>query len=288
MTVSGRPSAAADDTRDRSERRVTVGDDHARVAYDAFAPHYDAFTAHHDYEYWTSTLEELARGCGLSGRRMLDVACGTGKSSVPFVKRGYDVTACDVSKEMLRIAAHKVGDRARLEICDMRALPTLGTFDLICCLDDAVNYLLSRDELTRTLAGLRRNLASEGVVIFDVNTLMAYRTFFSSITVVPGEEHVLIWDGQADPTFAAGDIAEARLEALSRGPDGTWQRTRSTQFQRHHPRRVVQASLRDASLRCAGVYGMRLDGSVTETVHETRNSKAVYIARHRADDGTRR
>ena len=36
---------------------ASVPCDHARTAYDIFAPHYDAFNAHHDYEAWTASLE---------------------------------------------------------------------------------------------------------------------------------------------------------------------------------------------------------------------------------------
>jgi SAM-dependent methyltransferase len=271
------------------DRRVTaVGSDHAQIAYDALAPHYDAFTAHHDYDQWTTTLERLAHARGLRGRRMLDVACGTGKSFLPFLERGYDVTACDVSEAMLRLAALKAGDRARLEVHDMRALPTLGSFDFVCCLDDAVNYLLDTDELTAALASLRRNLAPGGVVVFDVNTLRAYRTFFASTTVVPDSRHVLIMDGHATPTFRAGGIAQSTFELLCCGAEGTWRRRRSVHYQRHHPQPVIQAALHDAGLRPVGLYGMQLDGSVTEGFDETENSKAVYIARHRAHERGRR
>jgi ubiquinone/menaquinone biosynthesis C-methylase UbiE len=79
------------------------------------------FTAHHDYEGWTATLECLARAHGLRGRRLLDVVCGTGKSLLPFLARGYEVVACDVSQEMVRIAAQKAGDGARVEVHDMSA-----------------------------------------------------------------------------------------------------------------------------------------------------------------------
>jgi ubiquinone/menaquinone biosynthesis C-methylase UbiE len=87
--------------------------DHARIAYDIFAPHYDAFTAHHDYEAWTTSLEALARDAGLRGNRMLDLACGTGKSFLPFLECGYDVTAGDVSSAMLAVAAERSQGRVR-------------------------------------------------------------------------------------------------------------------------------------------------------------------------------
>jgi SAM-dependent methyltransferase len=260
-----------------------AGDQHALAAYEAFAPHYDAFTAHHDYDAWTTTLERLARARGLRGRRLLDVACGTGKSFLPFLDRGYEVTACDISPSMVALAAAKAGDRARLEVHDMRALPRLGAFDLVCCLDDAVNYALGAGELEATLAGLARNLAPGGVVVFDANSLFAYRTFFATLTVLAGDDRVLVWDGHAAPDLAAGGLAQATLEALERRDDGTWRRERSAHHQRHHPRETVEGALRRAGLRAAAVHGMRLDGSTTDDFDELGNSKAVYIARERAE-----
>src|ERR1700754_5001225 len=177
-------------------------EDHARRAYDAFAADYDLFTAHHRYDEWTQTLEDRAKQAGLDGNRLLDVACGTGKSFVPFLHRGYDVTACDVSPAMLELAAQKAQGRARVLEADMRRLPVLGSFDLVTCLDDAVNYLLTERELAATFAGLHRNLAPEGVLVFDSNTLLAYRTFFARTTVVAEPGRVLVWEGRGSDRHA--------------------------------------------------------------------------------------
>src|SRR4051812_5469915 len=117
--------------------------DQALSAYDALAPHYDAFTAGYDYERWLDALEELAREHGLRGRRLLDVACGTGKSFLPMLERCYDVVACDLSPGMVARAREKASGDVELFVADMRELPRVGSFDLITCLDDAVNYLTS-------------------------------------------------------------------------------------------------------------------------------------------------
>jgi SAM-dependent methyltransferase len=286
QTHEGHARSIAAPGVDEPEADVDRG--HARSAYDVFAAHYDAFTAHHDYDAWTATLEQLARDCGLRGRHLLDVACGTGKSFLPFLRRGYDVTACDVSEPMVRIAEAKAGGEARLEVHDMRSLPALGAFDLVCCLDDAVNYLLTTEELRDAFAGLRRNLAADGVVLFDVNSVWTYRTFYASISVVPGEDRVLVWEGHASPSFAESERADATLEILERAPDGTWPRRRSVHHQRHHPRAAIEAALLSAGLECVGLHGMYLDGSVSDEFREHENSKAVYIARRRAPEGERR
>jgi SAM-dependent methyltransferase len=260
---------------------------HARAAYDAFAEHYDLFTADHDYDAWTSTLEALAVDHGLRGRRLLDVACGTGKSFLPMLRRGYEVAGCDISQEMLRIADEKARGRARLESCDMRHLPTLGQFDLVFCLDDAMNYLLTPDELGAAMDGLCRNLAPHGVGVFDVNTLASYRTFFGSRCVVSGDDRVVIWEGQAAPTFARAEIAQATVEILVRESDAQWARSCAAHYQRHHPRSVIEAAIEPAGLRLAGVYGMYLDGSVSAGFDEHENSKAVYVVRRAAPPQSR-
>lgn len=259
---------------------TTVTDTHhARETYEGFAPHYDLFTAHHDYEAWTATLEQLAARHGLQGRRLLDVACGTGKSFVPMLARGYDVTACDVSPAMAEQAARKAAGRAHVGVCDMRELPALGRFDLVWCLDDAVNYLHDTGELERSLRGMRRNLATGGLLLFDANALAAYRTFFASISVVTGEQTVVVWDGQAGSDFAEGQVATARVDALTREHDGRWLRSVIEHRQRHHPRGTVEQALHAAALDLVGVWGLRLDGSLTDGFDELENSKALYLAR---------
>ena len=260
-----------------------MGERHARETYEAFAPYYDEFTAHHDYESWTATLESLARSCGLRGRRLLDVGCGTGKSFLPYLDRGYEVVACDISPAMVEVAASKAAGRARLEVYDMRELPRLGEFDFVCCIDDAVNYLLEHEELASTFRGLARNLAPGGVVLFDVNSLTTYRTFFASISVVVGDGRVLVWDGHADSSSGEGELVSATVDALNRSDDGTWWRDRTVHHQRHHARATVQRALGAAGLELVAVRGMHLDGSMTETFDELVNSKAVYVARARSD-----
>jgi SAM-dependent methyltransferase len=250
--------------------------DHARLTYDAFAPDYDAFTAHHDYEAWTADIERLALEAGLCGHRLLDVACGTGKSFLPMLARRYAVTACDLSPAMLEIAAEKAGGRARLHVADMRALPLLGAFDLITCLDDAVNYLHDRQELVAAFAGLERNLAPGGIAVFDANSLSAYESFFASLSVVGDDDRVLIWRGGCAVPLAPGGFVSATIEALHRGDDG-WTATSHEHVQRHHPAALLEAALEAGGLRLLRRVGMHFDGSLTDGFDEAENSKALYV-----------
>ena len=88
---------------------VQPGGQWAEQAYEAIAPVYDDFTAHHDYELWLGNLLPKLRRHGLNGHRLLDVGCGTGKSFIPMLERGWKVTACDISPSMLELARAKAG-----------------------------------------------------------------------------------------------------------------------------------------------------------------------------------
>jgi SAM-dependent methyltransferase len=256
----------------------------ALVAYEATAPHYDLFTAHHEDEPWTDTLERVAVDAGLRGRRLLDVACGTGKSFLPFLARGYLVTACDISPAMLAIAAGKCGGRdVRLSVQDVRTLPRLGEFDLVCCLHDALNYLLEPEELNDALRAMAANLAPGGVLLFDLNTLRAYRTFFATRTVVQEDGRVLVWEGRAAPDADAGALVEASLEALTRQPAGDWARSAALHRQRHHPERVVRDAVDAAGLEAAAPFGVSLDGTLARPLDERHHTKALYVIHERRE-----
>jgi SAM-dependent methyltransferase len=257
---------------------MTGASDHARVAYDAFAPYYDAFTAHHDYEAWTRALEALARQAGLTGRRLLDLGCGTGKSFLPFLARGYRVTACDISPAMLELARGKANGRARLVEADVRDLPVLGAFDLITFLDDAANYLDSAEELAAAFAGAARNLAPGGVLVFDANTLATFRRLYSSCLVVQSEGRVLTLRGRGSDRLSPGGAAVAHLDALTEQPDGWWSETCSVHRHRHHPEETVRAALDRAGLRCVAAHGLHVDGRIDPVADDLAHSKAVYVA----------
>ena len=251
--------------------------EHARAAYDRLAPFYDEFTAHHDYDSWTAELEALARGCGLTGSRLLDVGCGTGKSFLPFQRRGWTVTGCDLSSGMVELARAKA-PHARVEVCDMRTLPSLGVFDLVCCIDDGLNYLTEPGDVSSALAGMRRNLAAGGLALFDVNTLATYRGFFASSTVVAGDDRVFVWRGETPADARAGVLAAATLMAFTRGGEA-WTRTDSLHRQRHHPPGRLREALNSAGLETVAVYGQGLDGRPGPGLDERRHTKAVFVAR---------
>jgi SAM-dependent methyltransferase len=247
-----------------------------RAAYDALAPVYDGLTSHHDHERWLTLLLGLAGDHGLTGSRALDVACGTGKSFMPLVRRGFDVTACDLSPAMAARARRRArGHRVRVRVADMRRLPVLcERADLVTCLDDAVNYLLDPGELRAGLAGMRANLRPGGLLVFDVNTLATYRTVFcEGISWGAGEE-TYASVGERRPV-ERGALFATTLQAWR----GDTLLAQSRHVQRHHDAGELERALRDAGLEPLELYGSVPDGSLEHPPDEQLHVKTVVVAR---------
>src|SRR5437763_2147129 len=254
-------------------------DDPALAAYEGLAPFYDRFTASYAHERWLDALERLAIEHGLSGRQLLDVACGTGKSFLPMLARGYEVTACDLSPAMVDVAREKVSGLAEVFVADMRELPVVGEFDLITCLDDAVNYLLSEDDMHAAIAGMARNLSRGGLLVFDVNTLATYRQTFGADAAAEMGGAFFCWRGDAPPEIEPGLEAAAWVEVFRERDDGLWERTRSRHEQRHHPRASIEGAIARAGLELAAVRGQLPGARLEPELDEQRHTKAVYLAR---------
>jgi SAM-dependent methyltransferase len=248
--------------------------------YDTFAPFYDAFTAQSDYEKWCDEVVELATRNGLTGRRLLDLACGTGNSFLPFLRRGFGVTACDLSESMLALAAAKAPE-VELVRGDIRALPDLGEYDLVTCFDDSLNYLLDESDLAAALAGIERALAPGGVAVFDLNSLLAYRTTFASQSVSESDETVFAWRGSSSPDAPPGCEAEALIDVFTPRDGELYSRVTTTHRQRHFPRSSVVASLEAAGLECVAVHGVLPDCSLVQPADEAVHPKVVYTAARR-------
>ena len=256
----------------------------AAEAYEDLAPYYDELTRHHDYEAWTTHLEDAAVRFGVRGRRLLDAACGTGKSFLPFLRRGYEVTACDISAEMVDRARAKA-PRADIFVADLRELEPVGSFDLVTCLDDSLNYLVADGDLDAALAALGANLAPEGVLVFDLNTLATYRTTFARDMALDGPDVFLVWRGGCDGYEEPGCLAELVVEAFGADPSGLYERVTTRHTQRHHPRPEVERALARAGLAPVGVFGQLPDGSLDVLADEHVHHKLVYLAQRVAKGG---
>lgn len=256
----------------KAEVLIPSDSDAARAAYDAFAPYYDDYTRPYQAASWTGSLAALAESCGVSGRTLLDVGCGTGKSFLPMIERGWRATACDLSPAMIeRARAKVVGKDVKLAVADMRQLPDFGEFDLVWALNDAVVNLRDEEELEATLAGMKRNLAPRGAILFDVNTLSLCRAIATKDVMREVDGRWMRWTAMAE-SFAPGGVAESRFEVAGEPAAARVHR------HRHFPEARVLDVIGRAGLEAVGVWG-DYEGEQTQPLDEERHQKAIYVVR---------
>ena len=246
--------------------------------YERLAPAYHLLSSEPVYEVWLDNLLRAVAGAGIDVGSVLDVACGTGSSALPMVRRGLAVTATDRSPAMLAIAGTRLGPETPLVAADMCELPRLGEFDLVTCLDDSLNHLLSLDQLEAALCRMHDNLAPRGGLLFDLNTLPTLQQAFSSDWIVEDDETLLLWHGTGSPALEPGGLTRAELSVLRREHGERFERDRVVVEERHHPMDRVLALLERCGLELAVVYGQRRGGRLEPLAGELRHHKLVFLA----------
>ena len=142
-----------------------------RGAYGKFARYYDPI--YHglvDYEGDVNFLEAVFRRYRVKPKTILDLGCGTGNHDFPLVRRGYQVTGIDQSREMLSYARKKgAGTRSRPRFvrARMQSFELRETFDAAICMFGAFDYLLSAGEAARCLRAVRAHLGPHGLFVFE-------------------------------------------------------------------------------------------------------------------------
>jgi ubiquinone/menaquinone biosynthesis C-methylase UbiE len=103
-----------------------------------------------------------------TGGPVLEIACGTGRVSIPIAKLGFAVTGLDIVPGMLERARHKsVGLTTRWVEGDARRFDLGDRFRLIFMTGNAFQAMLTRADQEALLEGVRRHLDHEGLFAFE-------------------------------------------------------------------------------------------------------------------------
>ena len=99
---------------------------------------------------------------------MLEIACGTGRVSIPIARLGFAVTGLDIVPGMLELARSKsAGLPTRWVEGDARAFDLGEHFRLIFVTGNAFQAFLTRADQEALLARVRAHLHDEGLFAFE-------------------------------------------------------------------------------------------------------------------------
>ncbi|PID05770.1 MULTISPECIES: class I SAM-dependent methyltransferase [unclassified Sporosarcina] len=141
-------------------------------SYSAFASIYDELMNDIPYDAYVELLDLAS--AGVSGKKVLDIGCGTGLLSAMLAKKGAHVTGIDLSSDMLEVASHRAQSFS-LDIQfieqPMQQLDVEDTFDAAIISIDSLNYVIKQQDVIETFRRIYGALATGGVLLFDVHSL---------------------------------------------------------------------------------------------------------------------
>lgn len=189
--------------------------------YETFAFVYDEVM---DVSLYAKWLIFAKRHLPTTTKRILELACGTGALALSFAKEGYDVTALDLSEEMLSVASTRAMDaspRTNLQFVlgDMMDLSEDGTYEAITCFSDSICYMESPQEVQQVFDTVHEALEAEGTFIFDVHSLYQVDTLFPEYSYhYQTDEFAFLWDSY--PGSEAHSIEHFLTFFVKEGQDG--------------------------------------------------------------------
>lgn len=136
-----------------------------------YSKYYDLLYSDRNYERETSYMLDLIRKHStLKVKSILDIACGTGPHAFNFAKVNMRVVASDMSEGMISLAQKKKVSEANpsYSVRDMRKLGKIGNFQTAVCLSSAFDYLTTYEDIESTFKGVRDNLETGGLFLFDI------------------------------------------------------------------------------------------------------------------------
>ncbi len=188
------------------------------------------------------------------GAAILDIGCGTGRHAIALAKRGYSVTAVDLSEAQLdraRMKAAAAHVNVRFAKADARALDYSNQFDAVIMVCEGAFPLMETDEMNfEILKNASRALRQRGVLI--LTTLNGLFPLFHSVKdFITEEDH----DVSAVPSF---DLMTFRDYSEYEHTDDEGKRHLLTCNERYYVPPELTWLLKTAGFSTIDIYGAEL------------------------------
>ena len=113
-----------------------------------------------EYAFYNNLIQEY------KASTTLEIGSGTGNLAKRFSENNQNYQGLDYSDDMIAIAKER-NKNSSFTQGDMRNFKLDKPFDSILITGRSTSYLISNDDVNRTFESVHKNLASNGVIIFD-------------------------------------------------------------------------------------------------------------------------
>ena len=203
-----------------------------------------------DYDKWCDYIENLFTLHGVSPDTLCELACGTGNVTCRMEKRGYKITASDISRDMLSVASEKISDT--LLVCsDMSKLTLPMKNDAFLCMIDGINYLITPKAVLDTFMNVKKHLNDGGVFVFDVSSWYKLKHILGNETFIHSEYDVFYsWQNRF---MEKHNLSDMLLNFFVRNGD-TYDRFEERHLQRGWSEEELTKMLKKAGFTEISVY----------------------------------
>lgn len=225
-------------------------------AYHALAASYDRLTNDVDYQAVVDFYFQILEHEGLSPRTALDLACGTGSVSVLLAEKGLDVTAVDISEEMLCEASQKAMEHdvpVRFACQPLQKLCVPRAVDLAVCALDSLDYITDPRDCQKAICRIYKSLNPGGCFIFDVNTPEKLRAMDGQVFLDEDDDVYCVWRGEFDEKT---NICSYGMDLFQREGD-VWHRSFEEHCEYAYSEKQLIGYLKDAGFTNIQVFGDR-------------------------------
>ena len=159
-----------------------------------------------DYDKWCDYIENLFTLHGVSPDTLCELACGTGNMTCRMEKRGYRITASDISSDMLSIASEKLNG-TELICSDMSKLALPEKYDAFLCMIDGINYVITPKAVLDTFKTVKSHLNDGGIFVFDISSQYKLKHILGNETFIHSEYDVFYsWQNRFIEKYNLSDM----------------------------------------------------------------------------------
>lgn len=225
-------------------------------AYHALAASYDRLTNDVDYAAVVDFYRQILSREAIAPRTAVDLACGTGTVALLLAQAGMEVTAVDMSEEMLCIAAQKAQDLINPPrfICQkLQELHLPRAVDLAVCALDSLDYITDPADCAEAIKRVYRALNPGGCFIFDVNTPQKLRAMDGQVFLDEDDDVYCVWRGEFDENT---NICSYGMDLFQR-QGNVWHRSFEEHLEYAYSAQQLSGYLKDAGFTAIEVFADR-------------------------------